>query len=106
MKKGLLIAALCLVPLAACTSLEEREGTPAPHIGDAVKRNILAQTVNPNAGEEAEGPQTADGRRAALAQERYATGKVIPPVDITSQQQGNGSNNSSGGSGMGSSATP
>lgn len=80
----------------------------APHLGDAVKRNILAQTVNPNAGEEATGPQTMDGRRAALAQQRYATGKVIPPEDISSsqQQQNGGTSGSSSSSSASGSSTP
>ncbi len=108
MKKGLLFATVCLLPLAACTSIDEQEGTPAPHLGDAVKRNIVAQTINPNAGEEATGPQTTDGHRAALAQQRYATGKVIPPEDVSSsqQQQNGGASSGNGGSSTSGNSTP
>lgn len=101
MKKTMLFAAACLIPLAACTTANQDEGVPAPHLGEAVKRNIAAQVVNPDAPLADEGPQTMDGRRAALAQERYATGKVVQPEDtsVTQLQQNNGSN---GGGGTGS----
>jgi hypothetical protein len=108
MKKGLLLATVCLIPLAGCASDEAlQEGQMAPHLGDAVKRNILAQTVNPDAGSY-ETPQTMDGHRAALAQARYVNGKVIVPEDISSsqQQQNGGTSGSNSSSSASGSSTP
>ena len=65
--------------------------------GDAVRQNIAAQTVNPNAPE---GVLTASGSRAALAQERYEEDKVEKPASASTLRvttQG-GSGNSGGGS--------
>ncbi|WP_290496090.1 hypothetical protein [Hyphomonas sp. UBA4494] len=58
--------------------------------GDAVRQNIAAQTVNPNAPE---GVLTASGARSALAQERYEEDEVEKPDDtstLRSTQPGSG----------------
>ncbi len=54
-----------------------------PEFGNAVRQNIVAQTVNPNAPED-DSPIEANGERAAGAQERYLTDTVEAPVAISS----------------------
>lgn len=99
-----LVAIICALPLAACSDVVQSEGTPAPHAGDAVKHNIAAQLVNPEAGDYSE-PQSADGQRAALAQQRYTTGKTIKPEPISSSEQLSSGGTNDNGSGSGSSSS-
>lgn len=98
MRRFALLAAICWLPLAACTTPGEDEGTPSADAGDAVRHNIAAQVVNPQAPSGA-APRTLDGKRAALAQDRYVTGKVIVPEDM---DKSTGNSNSSSGNGAGS----
>jgi type IV pilus biogenesis protein CpaD/CtpE len=107
MNRPALFALTCLLPLlGACsgTAVTANEGQSAPQFGDAVRRNVAAQTINPDAPVSGE-PITMDGQRAALAQDRYTKGKVIAPADVGSTS-GSGGGSGGSGSGGGSSTTP
>ena len=92
----------CVLPmLAACTDADLiPEGTLAPHAGEAVRRNIAAQLVNPAAptGNEA---QTMNGERAAIAQDAYAKDAVKEPAQIMTSSGGAGGGSGGGGAGIG-----
>jgi uncharacterized membrane protein YgcG len=107
MRKIALFVLISSLPLlAACAGndndFKADEGQPAASFGDAVKRDMAVQIVNPEAGHE---PLTMEGQRAALAQDRYVKGKVIKPADINSSGNGNGGGNSGNNSGGGSSSS-
>ena len=68
--------------LSACSTTTPI-GLNNPDFGNAVRQNIVAQAVNPNAPEDVS-PIEANGERAALAQERYLTDTVEAPVAISS----------------------
>ena len=63
--------------------------------GDAVRQNIAAQTVNPNAPD---GELTASGARTAIAQERYEEDKVEKPSSASTLRVTSQENSGSGGS--------
>jgi hypothetical protein len=64
-------------------------GPHAPDFGDAVRHNMEAQMVDPDAGTtQAEAPEM-DGRRAVGAVGRYRTGTVIPPRELRLPGVGN-----------------
>lgn len=88
MKRATILAFVCCLPLAACASWQEPEDQPAPHSGEAVQNNIAVQIANPNPVPVEK--QTMNGERAALAQDRYAKGKTIPPEDMDQASQGSG----------------
>ncbi|MBN9587531.1 MAG: hypothetical protein BGN85_05640 [Alphaproteobacteria bacterium 64-11] len=105
MKKTTACTIACLLPLlAACTSADfEAEGALSPHAGEAVRRNIAAQLVNPQAPTGAEAP-AMNGERAALAQDAYAKDQVKKPENVMLSTGGSGGGNSGGmggGAGMG-----
>jgi len=104
MNRSTLFALICSLPLiGACTDTDigASEGRTAPQFGDAVKGNIAAQVVNPNAPADG-GPLTMNGQRAALAQDRYTKGQVINPEEVGAS---NGTGSGGGGGGSGSSAS-
>lgn len=116
MNRPTLFALICALPLiGACsdTDVGASEGRTAPQFGDAVKANIAAQIVNPNAPSDG-GPLTMNGQRAGLAQDRYVNGKVIKPAEVGASNGGDsgggggdsGSSGSSSGSGSGAAASP
>lgn len=96
----LLIVLASLVPLAACSGVDlaADEGQQDPHFGEAPNHNIAVQIANPRAPVTNE-PLTMNGERAALAEVRYVTGKVIEPTDIAIGVVGGGESGSSGQSG-------
>lgn len=71
------------------------EGTEAK-FGQAVRQNIAAQTVNPNAPE---GTLTASGARTAKAIERYEDDKVEKPREASTLRATRPTEDSGGGSG-------
>lgn len=99
-----LVVALPLLGACAGTdkSLSNSEAQTDPHFGEALKRDMAAQIVNPMAPEGKTGPAPMDGQRAGLAQDRYAKDKVKQPDDISIGVQ-IGTGGSGGGSGGGSS---
>lgn len=85
MKKNFLLTPTlaCAVLLTGC-STTDRIGLNHVEFGNAVKQNIAAQSVNPNAPID-DSAIEANGERAALAQTRYVTDQVEEPEDISSR---------------------
>jgi hypothetical protein len=104
MNKKMILATVAVLPLlAACAGnkdLSASEGQTDPHFGDALKRDMAAQIVHPDAPLTT-APIALEGQRAALAQDNYVKDKVKEPEDIsigTRLGSGSGSSGSSGSS--------
>ena len=69
----ILLLLLTTAGLAACT--ESRQSLN-PDFGVAMRQDLAAQIADPDAHY---GKMTSEGARAALAQERYRTGKTTQP---------------------------
>lgn len=90
-------AGLCL---AACT---ESRMAIQPDFGQAVRQDVAAQIADPDARYAGKPAGGADAERVALAQGRYAKGRVIKPTTIaTSTVSAGGDDNGGGGGGSGS----
>ncbi len=77
MKKRVLKISLltaCLILLAGCGSTQQSQIGP-PSFGNAVKQNMAAQIVHPNAGEKTV-KSSFNGVRMELAQKRYMVDAV------------------------------
>jgi hypothetical protein len=83
--------------LAACNKPPEPEPTATP-FGEAVRRNILTQAVNPEGAPPPLVEPGFDGDRALLAIDRYKADKVKQPEGIETTDTFGGS---SGGGGDG-----
>ncbi len=68
--------------LSGCSTIAP-VGLDHPDFGNAVRQNIVAQTVNPDAPVD-DSPIEASGERAFRAQVRYLTDQVETPVEISS----------------------
>ena len=75
MKNIFLLCAIFL--LAGCAG---QAGKAPESFGDAVRQNITAQTVNPEAAETNTRAPVYNGERAALAQKRYVFDAVEKPT--------------------------
>jgi hypothetical protein len=73
-----LLLALPLAALAACAPADR----PSPGFGDAVRHNIAAQVVNPDANLADLPPPEMEGERTRGAFERYQADKVKRPVPL------------------------
>jgi type IV pilus biogenesis protein CpaD/CtpE len=60
--------------LGACGPTSQTKGPLHESLGDAVRHNIAAQVVDPEPEVANKGEPEMDGRRGALAIERYQTG--------------------------------
>jgi len=89
----ILLLTAALGGLAGCV---QSQRYLAADFGVAVRQDVAAQIADPDARYPADTP--SDGARAALAQERYRTGKSIPPT--------NGAMSVGGGGGAGASGAP
>ena len=76
--KTILIPAILALALAGCANKPAHLGSD---FGLAVNQNVVAQIADPDARYPQE--VVSDGARAALAMERYRTGKTIPPIDLS-----------------------
>ena len=78
--KPLLIATALALGLAGC--IESRM-----HLGDdfgsALHQDVVAHVADPEAHYKGVPAPGSDGARVGLAQERYRTGKVIPPAEVS-----------------------
>lgn len=76
---------IALVVLAPCLSgCVQSQAHLSSDFGYAVRQAAVAQIANPDAVYAGVPAPGADGARAASAQERYRTGKVIAPTGIAS----------------------
>jgi hypothetical protein len=90
-----------LAALAGCDTPPEPEPAATP-FGEAVRKNILVQAVNPEGAPPPAVEPGLDGDRALLAIDRYKAGKVIQPEGIeTTDTFGGGSGGGGGGGGSG-----
>jgi hypothetical protein len=80
---GLIFSAAFLTACSTTTPV----GLNVPEFGNAVRQNIVAQAVNPNAPED-DGPIEANGVRAANAQAAYEADAVESPAAIATQSTG------------------
>ncbi len=83
--------------LAACDTPPEPDPVGTP-FGEAVRRNILTQAVNPEAPAPV-GAAAFDGDRALLAIDRYKADKVKQPEGIDTTDTFTGSGSGGGGEG-------
>jgi hypothetical protein len=88
--------------LLALTACEESHLRLQPDFGTSVRADVAGQIADPDAHYLGTPAAASDGARASLAQTRYRTDKVIPPVNlITSEVAGSSGGNGSGGGGGG-----
>ena len=96
LRLGLVLGLAC--SLQACAA-DRPVGLDLPVFGEAVRANIAVQVVNPMAPAD-RAPILANGERAALQQEAYATDTVEAPEDVgTLQGLGGGAGGGGGGGG-------
>jgi type IV pilus biogenesis protein CpaD/CtpE len=90
MRIALFALMLAALPLSACsTMMADDEGALTPDAGLAVRHNITAQIVNPNAPN-GKGAFVTDGERVYKALDRYRKGTVIPPSSASTSRSGGG----------------
>jgi hypothetical protein len=80
-RSAIVIAAATM--LAACApSVYQDSTSPIPGYGNAVKQNSAVMIIDPQPASATNVDIDFDGRRGAIAIERYRTGKVIPPEEL------------------------
>ena len=73
--------------ISACGPYAYRQsGTPIPGFGNAIRQNAAVQIVDPQPAGAANTTIDMDGRRALLAIERYRTGAVIEPSELSTTE--------------------
>lgn len=87
-------AAALLLAVSGCAL-----GPYAPDFGDATRSNIAVQSVQPSPPPAAQ-PVPGNGAVAAIAQERYSSDHVKPPVAMTTSGNVGGGGGSSGSGGQ------
>lgn len=91
-----LVAIVAAVTLCGCAdSWNAPEGEMTPDAGLAVRNNITAQIVNPNAPE-GRGAFATDGERIFHAVDRYNKGTVKPPASASTGSKSAGTDNDAG----------
>ena len=69
--------------VAACDpSVYRDSATPVVGYGNSVRQNSAVMIIDPQPATAANVDLDFDGRKDALAIERYRTGKVIPPEEL------------------------
>src|ERR1700758_820286 len=84
--------------LSACAQSSLRI---SPDFGNAVKQDVAAQIADPDAHYQGTPAPGSSGARVELAQKRYQTNTVIPPLSASASGKATGS---SGGGGAGASS--
>jgi hypothetical protein len=102
MRIGLIASLAAGFLLSACTQSKLRLQSD---FGVAVRQDLAAQIADPDAQYAGVLAPGSDGSRVSLAQTRYQTGNVIPPVAISSTSS-NASTAGSSVSSAGSAAAP
>lgn len=82
LERSLLLVGL-LSTLSACANVYRQSGTPLPGYGNAVRQNAAVMIVDPQPASAANTTIDMDGMRAFLAIERYRTGAVIEPSELS-----------------------
>jgi hypothetical protein len=82
MTKRIAIGLVTATLLAACGPSVYRDSTtPIPGYGNAIGQNSAVMIIDPQPAAAANVDLDLDGRRGAIAIERYRTGTVIPPEE-------------------------
>ena len=77
-------AALLGVLLGGCSDIYyDRRDTVSLHSGEAMAANRVTQVIDPWPVASGNRSIAYNGEKAAVASERYRTGRVIPPVSAT-----------------------
>jgi hypothetical protein len=71
------ISAVLGLALAGCAVSQTHLSSD---FGSALRQDVMAQVADPDARYKGDPAPGSDGARVASAQERYRTGKVIPPA--------------------------
>ncbi|HYD29645.1 MAG TPA: hypothetical protein VEB64_02140 [Azospirillaceae bacterium] len=79
--RNLLVLAVILPAVAGCGT-QAYEPLSAD-FGNAVRHNMAVQVVNPDPPAASDAAPTGSGARAALAYNRYETGKVVKPQTMS-----------------------
>lgn len=74
--------ALAALLLSGCTPYTYEADDPFPGFGDAVSQNLAVHIIDPQPVAAADTSLEFDGTRAALANDRYQTDTVEPPVPL------------------------
>ena len=83
MKARFCFGFLVLGLAAACSpTVYQDSATPFPGYGNAVSQNNAVMIIDPQPASAANTDFDLDGRKDALAIERYRTGTVIPPDEL------------------------
>jgi hypothetical protein len=82
--KATIAATLLTAMLGGCSEyyFDRREGITL-HSGDAMASNRVTQMIDPWPAASGNRNIAYNGEKAAVAAERYRTGRVIPPVNVT-----------------------
>lgn len=75
--KILAVSALLAPGLSGCLATQTHLGSD---FGSAVRQDAMAQIADPDARYKGDPAPGSNGARVAGAQDRYRTGKVIPPA--------------------------
>lgn len=82
--KTVVAATLLAAMLGGCSEyyFDRRDGITL-HSGDAMATNRVTQMIDPWPAASGKRNIAYNGEKAAVAAERYRTGRVIPPVNVT-----------------------
>lgn len=70
--------------LGACSDLYwDRRDTVTLHSGEAMAANVVTETIDPWSAASGNRNIAYNGEKAAVASERYRTGRIIQPVNAT-----------------------
>jgi hypothetical protein len=82
--KTIVATVLLGATLGACSDIYwDRRDTVTLHSGEASAANAVTQTIDPWSAASGNRNIAYNGERAAMASERYRTGRVIQPVNAT-----------------------
>ena len=84
-----LAAGVLLVAIAAAgcdPTIYRNSATPAPGYGNAVNQNLAVTIIDPQPATAADTDIDLDGRKGAIAIERYRQGQVIPPEELRTSE--------------------
>jgi hypothetical protein len=110
--KTITAAVLLGAMLGGCSDIYwDRRDTITLHSGEAMAANVVTETIDPWSKASGNRNIAYSGEKAAVAAERYRTGRIIPPINATTssasyaaaQQQAQSTQNSQANSAPGSS---
>ncbi len=78
-------ATASVLAMGACTEVQMHQ---SGDFGQALHQDLAAQIADPDAKYKGDVAPGSNGARVALAQDRYAKGKVIPPVTASASTVG------------------